>query len=220
MQKYISKFNFRTRFFNGIADSERILEVGCGSGLNLVKLHDINPEIEFHAVDITKDPALHDYIQFIQLDLDNQTLPYPDDFFDTILMVHVIEHLKHPLNLASELARVLKQGGCLYVEAPNWISLFVPSFGFKRHQQKPFNFFDDPTHQKPWSRHGIFAYLSQFAKLENVKVGVTRNWLRLPLDPFIIISGLLLGKRGWLVTSVSNLTGWCVFGYGFKPKPE
>ncbi len=218
MINFIKKFNFRYRFFKKLAKRQRILELGCGGGINLEMLHSLNPDLDLHAVDWKRFDELGSYVKFVQSDLDREPLPYPDESFDAILLVHVIEHLQHPLKLAEELSRVLKPGGCVYVEAPNWVSLFVPSFGIKRKQQGPFNFFDDPTHKKPWSRHGVFAYLSQFAGLKGVRVGVTRNWVRLPLDPLIILIGLILGRRDWLVTSVANLVGWCVYGYGFKPE--
>src|SRR3972149_6057601 len=53
--------------------------------------------------------------------------------FDVIMVAHILEHLHFPLILGSEIRRVLKKGGRVYVETPNWTSVFVPSFGYKRH---------------------------------------------------------------------------------------
>lgn len=213
----ISKFNFRTRFLKTIAQGTRVLELGVGSGLNVAALHELNPSLELYGVDLQDYLPENHHVTFKKLNLDKETLPYEDEFFDSILIVHVMEHLHQPIALAKELSRVLKPGGCIYIESPNWVSMFIPSFGFQRAQHGPFNFFDDPTHVKPWSRHGVYSYLTEFVGLHDVRVGVTRNMLRLILDPMIIVGGLLMRRRRWLVTSVSNVVGWCVYGYGFKP---
>ncbi|MFH0766045.1 MAG: class I SAM-dependent methyltransferase [Calditrichota bacterium] len=213
----ISQFNVRARFLKQHAQVNRVLELGCGSGSNLVLLNQINPHLELHGVDLRDGGGLPEYIRFHKMDLDaDPSLPYPDESFDLILLTHVLEHLRNPLSLAREINRILKCGGYLYVEAPNWVSLFIPSFSFQRRQHGPFNFFDDPTHLKPWSKHGIYSFISQYAGLQVVRVGTVRNWARLPLDPLIIILALLIRRRGWLVTSISNLTGWCVYGVGRK----
>jgi len=212
----ISRGSSRARFLKRHAQVNRVLELGCGSGSNLIFLNHINPHLELHGVDIQDSDGLPAFVCFRQLDLETGSLPYENDSFDLILMVHVLEHLHNPLTLAPEINRVLKCGGHLYIEAPNWVSMLIPSFGFQRRQHGPFNFFDDPTHLRPWSKHKIYSYLTQYTKLQAVKVGTVRNWLRLPLEPLIITMGLLCRRRGWIVTSVSNLTGWCVYGVGRK----
>ncbi len=131
-------------------------------------------------------------------------------------MTHVLEHLTNPLDVGKEIKRVLKTGGRLYVETPNWVSLFIPSFGFHREQQGPFNFFDDPTHLKPWSSHGLYNFIHQLCRMRVDRVGAARNWLRIPLDPAIILVGLLTGRRMFVMSSVWNLVGWAIYATGTK----
>jgi len=54
------------------------------------------------------------------LNIDNDSLPYKDDQFSLIVMSEVIEHLtKNPVNILSEIYRVLKPGGYFLLTTPN-----------------------------------------------------------------------------------------------------
>jgi SAM-dependent methyltransferase len=43
----------------------------------------------------------------------------PDDAYDLVLLVHVIEHFRSPREALERLHRLVKPGGLLYVETPN-----------------------------------------------------------------------------------------------------
>ena len=67
---------------------------------------------------------------------DIAAIPEPDGSFDAILCIEVLEHLPDPVQVISELARLLRKGGWLIVSAP-FCSLthFAPyhfSTGFSR----------------------------------------------------------------------------------------
>jgi SAM-dependent methyltransferase len=157
-----------------------------------------------------------DYYIYKNVDLENGILPYPDDFFDIILFTHVIEHLYSPLTLGKEINRVMKKHAKIYIEAPNWTTMLVPSFGYHREQHNPFNFFDDPTHVRPWSKHGIFEFLLQGCRLSVERVGTERNWLRVPQNLIRIVTGLLTGNRTMVISAFWNVFGWSIFAIGRK----
>lgn len=46
-------------------------------------------------------------------------VPYPDDFFDAVLLLDVLEHVPDERALIDEVARVLRPGGQLVVSVPN-----------------------------------------------------------------------------------------------------
>lgn len=52
-------------------------------------------------------------------------LPFQDNYFDVITCYDVLEHSMKIGKNIQELKRVLKQGGALFVQAPNYISLMA-----------------------------------------------------------------------------------------------
>jgi SAM-dependent methyltransferase len=210
------RFDPRWSFYHQIKNKEKILELGCGPGNNYTKLQSIGFTAELHGVDILPPSQVTQPIRYRQVDLVNEPLPYPDNSFDAILFTHVIEHLNNPFPIGKEIYRVLKPGGRIYIETPNWTSMFVPSFQFKREQYNPFNFFDDPTHIRPWSKMSLYGYLTSSCQLSIERIGAVRNWFQLPWDLVKIISGLFGGNRKKVIAAFWSVYGWAIFGIGIK----
>ena len=215
-RSYLHRQDARQRFYRRLSDRAKVLDLGCGSGINGASLKKLYPSIDLYGIDIVPDADAPGSYVYKRVDLDDSVLPFPDDEFDAVIMTHVIEHLRSPLTLGKEIRRVLKGGGMFYVEAPNWTSALVPSFGFHREQRNPFNFFDDPTHIRPWTKQSLFVFLSGACGLRVAKVGTVRVWLRVPFDFFMILWALGRGNRERFVTSLWNIYGWCIFGVGVK----
>lgn len=113
---------------------ERVLEVGFGTGLAFPNLHDMYKEI--HGIDLTADiHAVQEVFEPHKIPLflekgDVLNMPYQDEYFDTVLMVSILEHLK-PAELEQafkEVKRVLKPGGQMVygtpVEKPFMVFMF------------------------------------------------------------------------------------------------
>lgn len=113
---------------------ERVLEVGFGTGLAFPNLHDIYKEI--HGIDLTADiEAVQSVFESLGIPLflekgDVLNMPYPENKFDTVLLISILEHLK-PLELEqafAEVKRVLKPGGQMVygtpVEKPFMVFMF------------------------------------------------------------------------------------------------
>ena len=67
---------------------------------------------------------------------DGKRLPFDDGAFDTVLSVQVLEHTARPQELLAEMARVLRPGGTLILNAP---------FCFRLHEE-PLDFFRYTPH--------------------------------------------------------------------------
>ncbi|HLJ53755.1 MAG TPA: class I SAM-dependent methyltransferase [Chthonomonadaceae bacterium] len=55
-----------------------------------------------------------------------EKIPFPDDTFDGIVCHTVLEHVYHVETALLEMVRVLKPGGRLYLEAPNYVWPYEP----------------------------------------------------------------------------------------------
>jgi len=96
---------------------QRVLEVGFGSGVTFPNLNDSYQEI--HGLDLNasvEDVTAVFKPKQIEAHLQNGSvlsMPYEDDFFDTVLLVSVLEHLKpfEQIQAFREIRRVLKPGG-------------------------------------------------------------------------------------------------------------
>ena len=49
----------------------------------------------------------------------SETMPFADDFFDCVLMVDALHHVKDQSQTASELWRILKSGGRIVIQEPD-----------------------------------------------------------------------------------------------------
>ena len=95
-----------------------LLDVGCGNGRFLDGMKKLGWKVkgvEFneHAVGMCKLSGLDVHHG------DLLSAHFEPDSFDIINVSHVIEHVPHPRQLFSELAKVLKPGGTLIIKTPN-----------------------------------------------------------------------------------------------------
>lgn len=112
----------------------RVLEVGFGSGVSFLNLSEIFDEI--HGIDLTS-PVAEVAAGFRDKGIDPQLsngsvlhMPYPDNHFDTVLLISILEHLKPEQQVPAcrEIARVLRPGGQMVygvpVERPFMVCMF------------------------------------------------------------------------------------------------
>jgi len=169
----------------------RLLDVGCGHhSPSKVKLY--FPHCEYHGLDLEmvelNENDLRVMTKFYQVNLDADSLDaVPDNYFDVIVMSHVIEHLHRGLEAVSCLSMKLKVGGLFYIEYPSWRSLGVPSAkrGFLQ-------FCDDPTHVRIYSIQEVANTLlhKHFTILH---AGTRRDGIRLLFTPLLLLRGLSQG---------------------------
>ena len=113
----------------------KVLDVGCGD--------------KFLKEPFERKGLLYQGIDIDIIDFNNDKFPFPDNSFDLVVSLAVIEHIKNTENFLSEINRILKKGGFVFLSTPNWC------YAFK-------NFYDDYTHVRPYTKKSLLKILSDF----------------------------------------------------------
>jgi len=100
----------------------RVLDAGAGKAELSRKLASVGYDV--WACDCFPDNqwALSEQIPYQQCNL-NAGLPYPDESFDYVICLEVIEHVENPFALCREMKRILRSGGRVFVSTPNILNM-------------------------------------------------------------------------------------------------
>lgn len=120
--------------------SPKVLDIGCSTGRALKNFNNCgNPDL--YGIDLRKE-ELPEYIKFKTCNIENEKLPFEDNFFDVVYSKSVLEHVINTENFVQESLRVLKPGGIFIGLTPDWESTYKI-------------FWDDYTHVKPFTKKGL-----------------------------------------------------------------
>lgn len=142
----------------------RVLEVGCGEGDIAALLRQRWSNVT--ALDLP-DAALRDTWRGVEgtsfLHADAAKLPFPDDCFDLVVCVEVLEHLSDPCQGLAELCRVGRRHFVLSVPREPLFRLGNLLGG--RHLRDLGN---TPGHLNHWSSTGFERFVSGVAQVKDV----------------------------------------------------
>jgi SAM-dependent methyltransferase len=90
----------------------KVLDIGCGPGFTLSGIHDV---WEKYGTEVSRVAALHakQYGKIFQGEVFDAG--YVSNFFDAVLMIHVLRYVNDPLKVVREIKRVLKPEGHLVI---------------------------------------------------------------------------------------------------------
>jgi len=203
------KFVFLNRFIKNYQSNYKIkvLDVGCGNRSPSITTS-LFPEIEYFGLDkedynLTIEDKKILENRYFNVDLENLSeldRLLPDDYFDFIIMSHVIEHTINGLEVLEILTRKVKRGGGIYIEFPSIKSLSLPSM------PGTLNFCDDPTHVRIYDIKEIANTLIRCG-FKIIKAGKRRNLIRCLLTPLVAIYHLIKFKK------VQGGAFWDILGF-------
>jgi hypothetical protein len=167
----------------------KLLDVGAGDGAVLAEVEKRGMASELHAAEISNSGIERikkrklNTLKSVQ-EFDGYKLPFADNSFDTVLAVHVLEHVEHERLFLRELSRVARQ---CYVEVP-----LEHTFRLHRSIQTsaPYghlNFYTPET----------FKNLLSTAELSLLSIAVFSN----SLDYEVFLSSPFVGKVKYIVRS-------------------
>ncbi|MCX8091367.1 MAG: methyltransferase domain-containing protein [Verrucomicrobiae bacterium] len=163
----------RAQFVARIPPGGALLDLGSAEGGTLWRLHQLRPDLRLFAVDIAGEPQRYPPgCEFCRADLERQRLPWPDASMDAVTCLHLVEHLHDLGAFMSEVSRLLRPGGAVFVETPHPRSLTLPSSG----GWFPLNFHDDATHVRLVSADELTREMIR-AGLQPEPPRLSRNWL-------------------------------------------
>jgi len=99
-----------------------LLDLGCGDGSFSREIGKVVGATRIVGIDI-ETPPHSEYIEFLKFDLNNEGIPLPDNSFDLVTAIEVIEHLMYPDNMLREAWRLLKSKGYFIISTPNLASI-------------------------------------------------------------------------------------------------
>lgn len=130
--KMVREANFSEELQNHYdVRNKSILDVGCGIGgfvvqlgLNGAKVIGVEPSREYSIITqkrITKY-GLKDKCQCITTR--GELLPFPEDTFDYVICLSVLEHTNNPNSVIKEIVRVTKPNGIILIQTENYFSFW------------------------------------------------------------------------------------------------
>lgn len=108
--------------FEQYKSTNRILDIGAGCGffLKVAKQRGwevYGTEIDESAIENCKDSSLN--MSFGDIN----TIDFPENYFDVVAHIEVIEHINNPNEYVSEIQKILRPGGITYLSTPNFNAL-------------------------------------------------------------------------------------------------
>lgn len=119
------KMDKRTKRFLEVIErlgKPRILEIGMGQGRFLKKIAGFRPDAELYGIDISKSAinaaSCDSFLKGEFVVGDAQNVPFPQNFFDVVVIMDVVEHLDNPQKAILEIRRVLRPYGIFHFYVP------------------------------------------------------------------------------------------------------
>ena len=202
------KFLFLKKFINSYSEDKiKLLDVGCGNKSPSITVS-LFPKVEYFGLDkedynLTNEDKKILENKYFLVDLDNLSEldnALPNNYFDFIIMNHVIEHTRKGIEILEILSKKLKVGGGIYIEFPSVRSLSLPSM------EGTLNFCDDPTHVKLYDIKEVANTLIK-CEFKIIKAGTRRNFIRCLLTPMVTIYQLIEHKK------IQGSAFWDILGF-------
>ncbi|OFV94883.1 MAG: hypothetical protein A3F68_01640 [Acidobacteria bacterium RIFCSPLOWO2_12_FULL_54_10] len=171
----------------------RFLDIGCGRGTLVQKAR--AEGYEAYGIERNASPQ-HTEPHIFYKDLSE--CAFPDNHFQTIILFHVLEHLREPVETLREIRRILQPGG--------WLFLAVPNFGGAQARASGRDWFhlDLPRHLWHFNKRSLAKLLEQNGfhvqrtstySFEYDWYGTLQSWMNRAMGDENLLYAILKGER-------------------------
>lgn len=172
-----------------------ILDIGTGSGHIIAEISKYCEKAT--SVNLSDERIIKEGYDF-QL-IQDEHLPFGDEAFDAVISNHVIEHTPNQRQHLSEIHRVLKKGGILYLATPSKYAFMEPHFklpllswfprGIGSAYLRLFKKRDWDVYTLSYKQ--LLPLASEFFKVEDMTIKIIKNPKSFSLDMFIGLQDFL-----------------------------
>lgn len=199
----------------------KLLEIGGGATpfiaiLNSCEKYSLDPLMDYFRSNF-KLPKGIKYIQGV-----GEKLPFEDGYFDFVLITNVIDHVNNPSKVLSEIKKVLKKGGILYLSV-DCHNLFLKNYKIT----KEFLGWGDPPHPHSFSVKSMKKLIEKSGLniihiqkgFGNQGVYTAKEMGDLKKEPLIVKAFKIMKEKG-MVLFLDALTTKILISFGNLFLPE
>jgi 2-polyprenyl-3-methyl-5-hydroxy-6-metoxy-1,4-benzoquinol methylase len=169
---YLKFYNFKKK----IPNNHKVLDIGCGPGT----FSSFFSSKKYFGIDIAENQIKYAKEKYPKkkFKVIKKKIPYPKNFFDTIVLIEIIEHLtnKEINNLLKNSNRVLKENGQILISTPNYNS-FWPMLEYILNLISSVNY--EEQHINKFTKKKLHLFLSK-RKYRDIKISTI-----LLISPFL-----------------------------------
>jgi 2-polyprenyl-3-methyl-5-hydroxy-6-metoxy-1,4-benzoquinol methylase len=166
-----------TKYLEKKHEHTKVLDFGCGSGLFVQELAQAG--YDAHGLDISDEAIKFGALQGIKNlgVIDSHKINFPDNTFDAVLTLDVLEHLEKTDWALAEMQRVVKPGGVIVI--------MVPAFMFMWGVQD-----EVAHHYRRYTEDLLKKEITDATKLQFVRMSYFNTFLFLPIVAVRLLSKL------------------------------
>jgi ubiquinone/menaquinone biosynthesis C-methylase UbiE len=103
-----------------LESGDSVLDIGCGTGV-YARVLGQGRACEVFLADLSLKMLLQAQKKLLSnlMQADAEQMPFPNDFFDAIISIAMLEHVVEPDSILDEMLRVIKPGGYVFLAIPN-----------------------------------------------------------------------------------------------------
>ncbi len=116
----------------------RVLDLGCGMGGMLGELSSLGGGADVVGADVAQEALAHCHLRGFTKTMraHGQSLPFPDASFDLVTAFDTLEHIPQEAETLTEILRILKPGGTLFLSVPAYQFLYTHQDRIVHHQRR------------------------------------------------------------------------------------